>query len=116
MSLAKAVPDGLWGCECKRTVPRKRPPVLNVPVKDPVQETVSALKDKHLKTMIGEDTALQLSIWHNGTKEALLMHVGLTLDMIKKHGHFKDHDKAKELDVSHKEAAKQAKAALALLN
>jgi hypothetical protein len=47
---------------------------------------VSDLKDQHLKTMIGEDRTLHLSIWHNGTKEALLMHVGSTLDTIKKQG------------------------------
>jgi hypothetical protein len=44
------------------------------------------------------------------------MHVGSTLDAFKKCGHFKDHDKAKVLYVSLKEAGKQAKAALALLD
>ena len=88
MSLAKVVSDGLRDRECKRTILRKCPPVPYVPEKDPLQETVSALKDQHLKTHIREGTNLHLSIWHNGTKEALLMHVGLTMDMIKKHGHF----------------------------
>jgi hypothetical protein len=88
MSLGEAVPDGLRHCECKRTVLCKRPPVPYVPESDPVQETVSALKGQHLKTTIGEDTTLHLFVWHNGTKEALLMHVGLTLEVIKKCGHF----------------------------
>jgi hypothetical protein len=117
MSLAKAVPDGLRDRECKRTILRKQqPPVLYVPKKDPVQEMVSALKDQHLKTTIGEDATLHLSIWHNGTKEALLMHVESALDAIKKRGHFRDHDKAQALYVNQKELAKQAKAALALLD
>jgi hypothetical protein len=88
MSLAKVVSDGLRDRECKRTILRKCPPVPYVPEKDPVQETVSALKGQHLKTLIREDTTLHLSVWHNGTKEALLMHVGSTLDVIKKCGHF----------------------------
>jgi hypothetical protein len=49
-------------------------------------------------------------------KGALLIHVGSTLDAIKKRGHFKDHDKAQVLYMSQKEAAKQAKATLALLD
>jgi hypothetical protein len=77
---------------------------------------VPALKDEHLKTMIEEDTTLSLSIWHSGMKEALLMHVRSTLDGIKKRGHFKDHAKAQAQHVSQKEAAKQAKATLALLD
>jgi hypothetical protein len=59
---------------------------------------------------------LHLSIWHNRTKQALLMQMGSTLDAIKKRGHFKDHDIAQALYMSQKKAAKQAKAALALLD
>jgi hypothetical protein len=77
---------------------------------------MSALNDQCLKTTIGEDTILHLSIWHSGAKEALLMHVGSTLDAIKKHGRFKDHEEAQELYVSQKEAAKQVKATLTLLD
>jgi hypothetical protein len=44
------------------------------------------------------------------------MHVGLTLDTIKKRGHFNDYKEAQELYVSQKEAIKQAKAALAELD
>jgi hypothetical protein len=61
MSLAKVVPDSLRDRECKRTFLRKCPPVPYIPKKDPVQETVSALKDQHLKTTIGEDTTLHLN-------------------------------------------------------
>jgi hypothetical protein len=62
MSLVKAIPDGLRDHECKKTVLRKHPPVPYVPKKDPLQKIVSALKDQHLKTMIGNDTTLNLSI------------------------------------------------------
>ncbi len=79
MSLAKAVPDGLKDRECERTVLCKHSAVPYVPEKDPVQETVSALKDQHLKTHIGEDTTHHLSILHSGTKEALLLQVGSTV-------------------------------------
>ena len=58
MSLAKAVPDGLKDCECEKTALRKRPPILNVPEKACVQETVSAYKDNHLKTRIGKGMEL----------------------------------------------------------
>jgi hypothetical protein len=44
MSLAKAVPKGIKDRECKRFALQERPPVPYVPEKDPVQETVSALK------------------------------------------------------------------------
>jgi hypothetical protein len=77
---------------------------------------VSALKDQSLKTMIGEDMTLHLSIWHTRMRKALLMHVGLTLDAIKKQGHFKDYKEAQKLYVNQIEAAKQAKAALAELD
>ncbi len=38
------------------------------------------IQGQHLKAHIGEDMTLHLSIWYNGTKKAMLMHVGLTLD------------------------------------
>jgi hypothetical protein len=44
------------------------------------------------------------------------MHVGATLDAIKKRGHFKDYKEAQKLYVSQKEAVKQLQAALALLD
>ncbi len=47
-----------------------------VPEKDSVQETGSAFKDNHLKTLINKGTELQVPIWHSGTREAILMHVG----------------------------------------
>jgi hypothetical protein len=43
------------------------------------------------------------------------MHVMATLDTIKKRGHFQDYKTAQALYVAKKEAAKQAKAGLALL-
>ncbi len=85
MSLAKAVPDGLKDYECERTTLRKCPPVLYVPKKDIVQETVSTLKNNQsLKTQIGEGTELPLSIWHSVMRKSILMHMGLAMDAIKK--------------------------------
>jgi hypothetical protein len=106
MSLAKVVPDGLKDSECKRTVLRKYPHVPYIPELDPVLEMVSALKGQHLKTTIGEDTTLHLSVWHMGS----------TLDAIKKLGHFQDYEEAQALYVAQREVAKQAKADLALLD
>jgi hypothetical protein len=101
------------------TVSAKGLPYVNVhllPGKDQVQERVSVLKGQHLNISIGEDTTLHLSSWQDGTKEVLLMHVGLTLDAIKKRGHFQAYKEAQALYVAKKEVAKQAKADLALLN
>jgi hypothetical protein len=72
MSLAKAVSKGIkQDKECKRFALRECPPVPYLPEKDPVQETVSALKsDQSLKTTIREDAELRIPIWHTGTSEA----------------------------------------------
>jgi hypothetical protein len=92
------------------------PPVSYVPEKDPVQEMVSALKsDQSLKTTIGEDAQLRLSIWRCGTGKALLMHVSTVLDAIEKQGTFKAYKEAQEAYVEQREVANQAKAALAIL-
>ncbi len=58
MSLVKATPDGLKDRECEKMVLLERPPIPYVPEKDSVQETVSSLKEAHLKTLIKEDTEL----------------------------------------------------------
>ncbi len=55
-------------------------------------------------------------MWNNGTKEVMLMHVGTTLDAIKKCGHFQYYGTALALYMAKKEAAKQAKAGLSLLD
>jgi hypothetical protein len=92
-------------------------PVPYVPKKDIVQETVSALKnDQSLKTQIGEDAKLYLSIRHSRTREAFLMHKRLAVDVIKKRGHSKAYKEAHELYVEQRDLAKQAKAALAELD
>ncbi len=44
------------------------------------------------------------------------MHVGSTLDANKKHGHFQDYKEAQVLYLAQREAAKLAKADLALLD
>ncbi len=117
MSLAKAFPKGIRDKECKRFALRKRPPVPYVPEKDPIQETVSALKsNQSLKTTIRDDAELRILIWHAGNCEAFLMHVSTALDAIKKRGTFKAYKEACEAYVEQWEAAKQAKAALAILN
>jgi hypothetical protein len=90
MSLAKAVPDGIKDKECKRFALQEHPPVPSVPEKDPVQDTVSALKSaQSLKTTIGEDAKLCIPIWHTGMRKAFLMHVSTALDAIKEWGTFK---------------------------
>ncbi len=115
-SLAKAVPEGIRDKECKRFALREHPPVPYVPEKDPVQETISALKsDQSLKTTIGEDAELRHPIWHCGTCEAFFMHVSTALNAIEKQGTFKAYKEACEAYVEQCEVAKQAKAALALL-
>jgi hypothetical protein len=68
-----------------------------VPEKDPVQETVSALKsDQSLKTNIGVDAKLRLPIWHYVTRKVFLMHVSSALNAIKKQGTFKAYKEAHE--------------------
>jgi hypothetical protein len=74
------------------------------------------MKGLHLKISIGEDTTFHFSVWNNGTKEAMLMHVDATLDAIKNRGHFQDYETAQALYMAKKEAAKQAKAGLTLLD
>jgi hypothetical protein len=83
MSLAKAVPDGLRNCECKRTSLREQTPVPYVPKKDEVQDAMSTMKGLQIKISIGKDTTLNFSVWNSGTKEVMLMHVTVTLDAIK---------------------------------
>jgi hypothetical protein len=116
MSLAKAVPEGIRDHECKRIILRECSPVSYVPNKDPIQETVSALKnDQSLKTTIGRDAELRLPIWHCGICEAFIMHVSTAIDVIKKQGTFKVYAEAHELYVEQCDLAKQVKAFLAEL-
>jgi hypothetical protein len=89
MSLVKAAPDGLKDCECEIMALRERPSIPYVTEKDSVQETVSSYKDNHLKTLIKEGTELRVPIWHFGTREACLIHVGSAREVIQKKGYFK---------------------------
>jgi hypothetical protein len=115
MSIAKAVPKGIKDRECERFALQERPPVLYVPEKDPVQETVSLLKnDQSLKTTIRVDAKLPLPILHCGTRKAFLMHVSSALDAIKKWGTFKAYKEAHKAYVEQCKVAKQAKANMAL--
>jgi hypothetical protein len=116
MSLAKAVLDGLRNRECKRTALCVCPPVPYVPEKDEVQEAVLMMKDLQIKTSIGKDATLNISVWNSDTKEAMLLHVMATLDAIKKHGHFQAYKEAQALYEAKKDAAKQVKAGLSLLD
>jgi hypothetical protein len=116
MSLAKAVLNSIKDQECKRFALQECPPVPYVPEKDPMQETVSALKSDHsLKTTIGEDAELCIPIWHTGRRKAFLMHMSTALDAFEKWGTFKAYKEAIKAYVEQHEAVKQAKAALALL-
>jgi hypothetical protein len=97
MSLAKAVSEGIKDRECKRFALQERPPVPYMPEKDPVQETVSALKsDQSLKTTTGVDAELGLPIWHCRTCGVFLMHVSSALNAIEKRGTFKAYKEAHE--------------------
>jgi hypothetical protein len=63
MSLAKAVPEGIMDNQCEKFALCKHPLAPYVPEKDPVQETVSALKsNQSLKTTIGDDVKLCIPI------------------------------------------------------
>jgi hypothetical protein len=88
MSLAKAAPDSLKDCKCEKMALRKCPPIPYVPEKDSLQDTISSYKDNHLKTLINEGTELRVPIWHSGTREAFLIHVGSAQEAIKKKGFF----------------------------
>jgi hypothetical protein len=84
--------------------------------KDPVQETVSALKsDQSLKTTIKEDAELHLPPWHCETCKAFLMHLSTALDSIEKRATFKAYKEVCKAYVEQCQAVKQTKAALALL-
>jgi hypothetical protein len=116
MSLAKSIPNGLIPRECKRTKLRKPPPVPYIPKKDKVQEEATKLQNLQIKTSLEEDTTLNFLVWHeNGTREAFLMHVMVVLDAMKKHGHFKDYERAQKAYEEAKKAAKLVEAGLALL-
>ncbi len=55
-------------------------------------------------------------MWHEkGTCKAFLMHVTVVLDAIKKHGTFKDYEKAQKSYLEANKAAELAEAGLALL-
>ncbi len=116
MSLSKSLPEGLNSRKCKRTKLHKPPPVTYIPKKDKVHEDVSKLRQLQIKTSLEKDTTLNSTVWQkNGTREAFLMHVTAVLDAMKKHGHFRDYNKAQK---AHEEAAKvaeSAEAGLALL-
>jgi hypothetical protein len=74
------------------------------------------LRNLEIKTTLEKDTTLNFLMWHkNRTREAFLMHVTAVLDAIKKHGTFKDYEKAQNAYVEAKKAAESAEAGLALL-
>ncbi len=88
-----------------------------MPTKDEVQEEVSKLRNLKIKATIKKDTTLNFPVWHkNKTPESFLMHVTAVLDAIKKHGTFKDYEKAEKAYVEAKKAAELVEAGLALLN
>ncbi len=116
MSLAKSVPKGLNPQECECAKLCEPLPVPYIPEKDKVQEEVAQLRNLQIKTSLEKDTTLNFPMWHkNGTHEAFLMHVTAVLDTMKKHGHFKDYDRAQKACKEAKKAAESAEAGLALL-
>jgi hypothetical protein len=117
MSLEKSVPEGLKPQKCKRTKLHEPPPVPYIPDKDKVQEEVAKLRNLQIKSSLEKDKTHNFPVWHkNGTQEAFLMHVMVVLDAIKKHGTFKDYNKAQKAYEESKKAVELAKAGLALLN
>ncbi len=64
MSLAKAVPKGIRDKECKRFTLQERPLVPYVPEKNPVQETVSALKSQDYHQGRCGTTSPHLALWN----------------------------------------------------
>ncbi len=67
--------------------------------------------------LIDKDTTLNFPMWYNNrTKEAMLMHVTMTLDGIKKRGHLKAYDEAQAAYVEQKEVMILTKASLSLLD
>ncbi len=117
MSLAKSVPNGLNPQECERTKLRKQTPVPYIPKKDKAQEEAAKLRNLQIKILLEKDTTLNFPVWRkNGTQEAFLMHVTVVLDAMKKHGHFKDYDRAQKAHDEAKKAAELAEARLALLD
>jgi hypothetical protein len=116
MSLTKSVPNGLNPRECKQTKLREPPPVPYIPKKDKVQEEVSKLQNLQIKTSLEKDNTLNFPVWHEkGTHEAFLMHVTVVLDAMKKHGHFKDYNRAQKAYEEATRAAESAEVGLALL-
>jgi hypothetical protein len=114
MSLEKAAPDGLKDRECEKMALRERPPIPYVPEKDSVQETVSSYKDD-LKMLIKEGTELRVPIWHSGTREAFLIHVGSAREAIKKKGYFKSFEDHSETYADKREKVKELKDQLVAL-
>ena len=110
MSLVKAAPGGLKDRKCKKMALCKCPQIPYVPEKDSVQAAVSAFKDNHLKTLINKDTELQVSIWHSGTCETFLIHVGSGQEAIQKKGHFKSYKDSSESCAEQHDKIKQLKA------
>jgi hypothetical protein len=115
MSLAKAAPDGLKDCECEKMALCKCPPIPYVPEKDSVQETDSSYKNNHLKTLIKEGMELQVPIWHSGTREAFLIHVGSAREAIKKKGYFKSFEDHSGTYANKREKVKELKDQLVAL-
>ncbi len=77
---------------------------------------MSAYKDNHIKTQIGEGMELRVSIWHSGTREAFLIHVGSAREAIEKKGYFKAYEENNEAYVELRGKIKSAKAKLATLD
>ncbi len=115
MSFLKSVSEGLKPRECEHTKLREPSPIPYMPTKDEVQEEVATLRNLEIKDTIEKDTILNYPVWHkNGTHEGFLMHVMAVLDAIKKHGHFKDYDKAQKEHDAAKKAIVAARAGLSL--
>ena len=108
-SKAPAATNGLKDHKCEKKDLREHPPIPYVPKKDSVQETVSAFKDNHLKTLINKGTELRAPIWHSGVHKAILIHVGSAQEAIKKKGYFQSYEESSKTYAEHRNKIKQLK-------
>ena len=85
MSHAKVAPEGLKPQECERNAGRSKPPILYIPEKDVLQETVNSSTNT-LKLTLPHKVELCVPVWSKGTPEQFLVHVQSALDAVRQKG------------------------------
>jgi hypothetical protein len=74
------------------------------------------LKDNHLKMPTNEGIELRVPIWHSGTCEAFLIHVGSAQETIKKKGYFQSYKESSKSYAEQRAKIKQLKSQLSELD